>query len=67
MYVRLVVIFCSKERVIRPKEAHVDYTKKEFWGIGDAPKQLGHNEVIYNDAQLANARGFWKFTLIKKG
>lgn len=46
MYVRLVVIFCSKERVIRPKEAHVDYTKKEFWGIGDAPKQLGHNEVI---------------------
>ena len=52
MYVRLVVIFCSKERVIRPKEAHVDYTKKEFWGIGDAPKQLGHNEVIDQSEKL---------------
>jgi hypothetical protein len=29
--------------------------------------KLGHNEVIYCDAQLANARGFWKFTSIKKG
>ena len=46
MYVRLVVMFYSKERVIKPKEAHVDYTKKEFWRVGDGPKQLGHNEVI---------------------
>ena len=46
MYVRLVVIFCSKERIIKPKEAHVDYAKKEFWSIGDGPKQLEHNEAI---------------------
>ena len=34
MYVRLVVTFCNSEKVIKPKEAHIDYIGETYYKVG---------------------------------
>ena len=65
-FVRRLETSIKKSGINKNNYDRIIYTGGGALALKDQIK-LGHNEVIYNDAQLANARGFWKFTLIKKG
>lgn len=65
-FVRRLETSVKKSGINKNNYDRIIYTGGGALALKDQIK-LGHNEVIYSDAQLANARGFWKFTLIKKG
>lgn len=46
MYVRLVVTFCSNEKVIKPKEAHIDYIEKVYRQVGNSEPVEVANPII---------------------
>ena len=46
MYVRLVVTFCNSEKVIKPKEAHIDYIEEAYYKVDDSTPIKTSNDVI---------------------